>query len=68
MGREEAGALRRVSLPAVDLSRALHAVAWWSDPIFRLAVERALWVYWECVGQPDTKPIRRRWPPRESGT
>jgi hypothetical protein len=35
------------------------------DPIFRLGVERALWVYWERVGQPDTRPERRRWPPRE---
>ncbi len=34
------------------------------DPIFRLVVERALWVYWERVGKPDTVPIRRRWPSR----
>lgn len=32
-----------------------------SDPVFELAVERALWVAWENVGQPDTRPIRRRW-------
>ena len=32
-----------------------------SDPIFRLALERALWVYWERAGQPDTKAVRRRW-------
>lgn len=32
-----------------------------TDPLFRLCIERALWVYWERVGQPDTKPIRRRW-------
>jgi hypothetical protein len=32
-----------------------------SDPIFRLDVERALWVSWERVGQPDTKAVRRRW-------
>ncbi len=31
------------------------------DPIFRLSIERALWVHWERVGQPDTKPVRRRW-------
>jgi hypothetical protein len=30
------------------------------DPIFRLAIERALWVFWERVGQPDTRPVRRR--------
>jgi ribosomal protein S18 acetylase RimI-like enzyme len=33
-----------------------------SDPIFRLSIERALWVYWERVGQPDTKAVRKRWP------
>lgn len=33
-----------------------------SDPIFRLGIERALWVYWERAGQPDTKAVRRRWP------
>lgn len=31
------------------------------DPIFRLAVDRALWVHWERVGQPDTHAVRRRW-------
>lgn len=31
------------------------------DPIYRLDVERALWGYWEHAGQPDTRPIRRRW-------
>lgn len=34
-----------------------------SDPIFRLGIDRVLWVYWERVGRPDTKPVRRRWPP-----
>jgi hypothetical protein len=34
-----------------------------SDPVFRLGIERALWVYWERTGQPDTKAVRRRWPP-----
>ena len=34
------------------------------DPIFRLEIARALWVYWERVGTPDTKAVRRRWPPR----
>lgn len=33
-----------------------------SDPIFRLRVERALQVFWERVGEPDTRPVRRRWP------
>lgn len=33
-----------------------------TDPIFRLGVERALWVHWERAGQPDTKAVRRRWP------
>lgn len=31
------------------------------DPIFRFDLERALWVHWERVGQPDTRPVRRRW-------
>ena len=31
------------------------------DPIFRLDVARALWVYWERVGQADTKAVRKRW-------
>lgn len=35
------------------------------DPIFRLAFERALWVYWENAGRPDTRAVRRRW--REGG-
>ena len=33
-------------------------------PIFRFEIERSLWVYWERVGQPDTRPVRRRWPER----
>lgn len=32
-----------------------------TDPIFRLSVERVLWVYWERVGQPDTRAVRRHW-------
>jgi hypothetical protein len=28
-------------------------------PIFRLVVERVLWVHWERVGQPDTRAVRR---------
>jgi hypothetical protein len=39
-----------------------------TDPIFRLSIERALWVYWERAGQPDTKAVRRRWPPGPSAT
>ena len=35
-----------------------------TDPVFRLAIERAFWVHWENVGRPDTKPVRRRWPAR----
>lgn len=31
------------------------------DPIFRLVIERALWVYWERAGRPGTKAIRKRW-------
>jgi hypothetical protein len=32
-----------------------------TDPIFRLELERALWVRWERVGQPDTRAVRTRW-------
>ena len=31
------------------------------DPIFRLQVERCVWVVWENVGKPNTRPIRKRW-------
>lgn len=31
------------------------------DPIFRFDFERALWVYWEWVGEPDTRAVRKRW-------
>lgn len=32
--------------------------------IFRFDIERADSAYWENVGQPDARPIRRRWPER----
>ena len=32
-----------------------------SHPIFRLDLSGALWVYWENVGQPSTRAVRRRW-------
>ena len=38
-----------------------------SDPIFELLIERALWVFWENVGQPGSRPIKRRWSVKESG-
>ena len=31
------------------------------DWIFEYDVESAMTAYWENVGQPDTRPIRRRW-------
>ena len=31
------------------------------DPVFRLDVERCLWGYWENVGKPGTRPVRKRW-------
>jgi hypothetical protein len=31
------------------------------DPVFRLEIDRCLWGYWENVGKPDTRPVRRRW-------
>jgi len=30
-------------------------------PIFRLSILGAVWVYWEKVGQPDTRAVRKRW-------
>jgi hypothetical protein len=36
-----------------------------SDPIFCFAIDRAVWVYWERVGRPDTRAVRRRWPSKE---
>ena len=38
-----------------------------TDPIFRFSIDRALWVYWERVGQPDTEAVRRRWPSAPGG-
>jgi hypothetical protein len=31
------------------------------DPVFRLSIDRALWVHWERVGEPGTRPIRKHW-------
>ena len=36
-----------------------------NEVIFRLDIEQAATTYWEHVGQPNTRPIRRRW--RDSG-
>jgi hypothetical protein len=60
-----AGRAREVT--AAEERAAVHAAIPFAsfrrdDPIFRLGVERALWVYWERAGQPDTKAVRRRWP------
>ena len=30
--------------------------------VFRFDIERADTTYWENVGQPDTRPVRKRWP------
>lgn len=32
-----------------------------SEVLFRLEIEQAATTHWENVGQPDTRPIRRRW-------
>jgi hypothetical protein len=32
-----------------------------ADPLFRLAIDRVVWVYWERVGEPDTYAMRRSW-------
>jgi hypothetical protein len=34
------------------------------DPIYRLDVASAMWGYWENVGRPGTRPIRRSFPQR----
>ncbi|MEX1253259.1 MAG: pyridoxamine 5'-phosphate oxidase family protein [Dehalococcoidia bacterium] len=31
------------------------------EVIFRLDIKQAATTYWERVGQPDTRPVRRRW-------
>ena len=54
---EVAGAEERAAVHAAIPFKAFQR----SDPIFRLGLERALWVYWERAGQPDTKAVRRRW-------
>lgn len=38
-----------------------------ADPVFRLSIERALHVFWERAGQPDTRAVRRRWWVGEAG-
>jgi hypothetical protein len=38
-----------------------------ADPIYRLSIDRVLWVSWERVGQPDTRAVRRRWSPARGG-
>jgi hypothetical protein len=32
-----------------------------ADPVFRLDIHDAMWGYWENVGKPGTRPIRRLW-------
>ena len=31
------------------------------DPLFELGIDKCLWGVWENVGQPGTRPIRKRW-------
>jgi hypothetical protein len=64
-----AGRAREVTDPAERAS--VHAAIRFAafrrdDPIFRFSIERALWVYWERVGQPDTQAVRKRWRSRGS--
>lgn len=49
--RERAAVHEAIPFPAFDER----------DPIFRLVVERVLWVHWERVGQPDTRAVRKHW-------
>ena len=59
-----AGLARRVE-DAAERSAVHDAVPFAAfsrtDPIFRLELERALWVRWERVGQPDSQAVRTRW-------
>jgi len=32
-----------------------------TDPVYRLDVTASMWGYWENVGRPDTRPVRRHW-------
>lgn len=39
-----------------------------ADPLFRLAIDRVVWVYWERVGEPDTRAVRSVWRARNGGS
>jgi hypothetical protein len=54
---EVEGEVERAAVHAAIAFPAFEA----NDPIFRLEFERAVWVYWEKVGQPDTRAVRKRW-------
>lgn len=59
-----AGAAREADDPAERT--AVHAAIPFpsfqaQDPIFELGIEGCLWCWWERAGQPDTRPVRRRW-------
>jgi hypothetical protein len=48
----------------VEVERAASAVGLNVKPsevLFRLDIVQAATTYWERVGQPDTRPVRRRW-------
>ena len=53
-------------LDAVEVRRRVHSAIPFAafgvdDPIYRLRVAECLYVYWENVGQPGTRPVRRGW-------
>jgi hypothetical protein len=60
---EVSAAAERAAVHRAIPFKSFHA----DDPLFRLDLERALWVHWERVGEPGTRPIRRRWAARASG-
>jgi hypothetical protein len=63
------GAARRrddAAVYATVVAAASYTVAHGED-LFELDIERCLWGYWENVGQPDTRPIRRSWRAPTSG-
>lgn len=57
---------RAVLIGAPDERARVHAAIRFGafdrgDPIFRLDITSAMWGYWENVGRPGTRPIRRIW-------
>ena len=57
---------RAVRIDAADERTQVHEAIRFGafdreDPIFRLDIDSSMWGYWENVGRPGTRPIRRIW-------